>query len=368
MYFTSDMPGGYGGADLYRVSRSPNGAWGPAENLGNKINTEDDEMFPFIEGTNNVLFFSSNGRFGLGGMDVFIVPLDNSGFGKVVNAGVPLNSQYNDYAAIADNKLYTGFFTSDRPSGSGGDDIYSVDLLKLDIGKKINGIAKDKDGTPIPTAFIKLMDDKNNEIDTAYSRVDGTFSFLAEADKNYKLTGTKENYIEGTSLVNTFGRDYIINAEITLLKEEVIVPQKAEVVAEVSNTPATIPAMAPVSFDFNEIIYFDLDKSNIRPDAVVELSKIVKMMNEYPNMVLRLGSHADSRGTKLYNQALSERREKASAEYLKLRITKPERVSGKGYGETELVNGCVGEGTVVSDCLEIDHQKNRRTEFTIVKK
>jgi outer membrane protein OmpA-like peptidoglycan-associated protein len=133
MYFTSDMPGGYGGADIYRIKRDENGEWGKPENLGDKINTEGDEMFPFFEENNKILYFSSNGRFGLGGLDIFSCAVIGTGFGPVSNAGSPLNTQYNDYALIANSSNTKGYFSSDRISGSGGDDIYTVEFTQPDV-------------------------------------------------------------------------------------------------------------------------------------------------------------------------------------------------------------------------------------------
>lgn len=130
MYFTSDMPGGYGGADIYKVTMDSRGVWGKPENMGNRINTEGDEMFPFFEENNKVLFFTSNGRFGLGGLDIFVCTLEDYGFGQIFNAGYPLNTQADDFALIVDKNTAKGYFSSDRNGGSGSDDIYSVDLLK----------------------------------------------------------------------------------------------------------------------------------------------------------------------------------------------------------------------------------------------
>jgi outer membrane protein OmpA-like peptidoglycan-associated protein len=138
MYFTSDMPGGYGKADIYRVTKDEKGEWVKPENLGDKINTEGDEMFPFIEENKKELFFASNGRFGLGGLDIFSCAINGTGFGRVYNAGFPLNTQYNDYAVIVNYKMGKGYFTSDRPSGSGGDDIYSVVFIEPDVRFTVN--------------------------------------------------------------------------------------------------------------------------------------------------------------------------------------------------------------------------------------
>jgi len=133
MYFTSDMPGGYGNADIYRVTKDEKGEWGKPENLGNKINTEGYEMFPFFEENKKTLFFSSDGRFGLGGLDIFSCAINGSGVGHVYNAGFPLNTQYNDYAVIVNNNISNGYFSSDRTGGSGGDDIYSVLIVEPDV-------------------------------------------------------------------------------------------------------------------------------------------------------------------------------------------------------------------------------------------
>jgi outer membrane protein OmpA-like peptidoglycan-associated protein/tetratricopeptide (TPR) repeat protein len=362
MYFSSDMPGGFGGVDIYRITKNTNGAWGKAENLGNKINTEGDELFPFFEEKNGVLFFSSNGRFGLGGLDIFYCAINGSEVGRVNNAGYPLNTKSDDFAVIINDKLTSGYFSSNRNGGSGSDDIYGVDFLKpLDIGKKIQGIAKENDGTPIPGTFITLSDDKDLVIDTMTAKADGSFSFLADANKNFKLNGKKENYSDGNNVANTFGKEFIVNADVILLK-------KVEVIVE-----KTVPKEIPENTDLGKAlalnnIYFDLDKYNIRPDAEIELAKIIKTMNDNPDMIVELRAHTDCRETKEYNQTLSDKRATASAQYIKQRITKPERISGKGYGKSQLVNGCTCEDNIGANCSETEHQKNRRTEFIIVKR
>jgi outer membrane protein OmpA-like peptidoglycan-associated protein len=356
MYFTSDKPGGFGKADIYKVSRDEKGTWGQAENLGDKINTEGDEMFPYLEENSGTFFFSSDGRFGLGGLDIFTASVAGSGFNKVHNAGSPLNTQYDDFAAIADGKTNKGYFSSNRTGGSGDDDIYAVDFLKgLEQRKHIEGIAKDKNGTALPKTFVTFMDDKGNTIDTVTTGEDAAYSFFADTDKNFKLTGKKERYKNGESPVSTFGKELAVTADVTLLTADELVAQKIE-------TDTDLGKIVELN-----AIYFDLDKSNIRPDAVAELDKIVKVMNKYPDMIVHLSAFTDCRESNQYNIELSDKRAKTSAWYIKSRITNPGRVSGTGYGETKLVNGCSCDGNVVSDCTEAEHQKNRRTEFTIVK-
>jgi outer membrane protein OmpA-like peptidoglycan-associated protein len=364
MYFTSDMPGGYGGTDIYRIKKDDKGTWGKPENMGDKLNTEGDEMFPFYEEHNGILFFASDGRFGLGGLDIFICWLSNDKADRIYNAGFPLNTSYDDFAPLTDSKASKGYFSSNRKGGSGDDDIYSLDIVKLkglQVNKQVNGIAQDTSGNAIPNTFITLLNDSNRTLDTVTTKTDGAYTFIVKSDKNFKLIGKKDKYIDGDTTFNTFGKNLAIKADVTLTKKAVATP-KMEVgddLGKVVNIDQSI---------LNQPIYFDLNKCNLRPDAINELDKIVKIMNEYPTMVIELRSYTDCRGTKAYNQALSNKRANTSISYLKKGITKPTRVYGKGYGETNLVNACACEGSIVSDCSEDEHQKNRRTEFIIMKK
>jgi outer membrane protein OmpA-like peptidoglycan-associated protein/tetratricopeptide (TPR) repeat protein len=356
MYFVSDMPGGFGGTDIYKTTKAEKGEWTKPENLGDKINTEGDELFPFFEENTGTLLFSSNGRFGLGEQDIFISTVSGSGFSNVHNAGAPLNTQYDDFAGIVNGKTNKGYFSSNRVGGSGDDDLYSVEFLKgLEERKRIEGIAKDKNGTAIPKTFITLYDDKGNTIDTVTTKDDAAYSFFADSDKNFKLIGKKEKYTDGENTASTFGKEAAVTADVILLTKQEVIAKKIETDTDLGKIVELKP------------IYFDLDKFNLRPDAVTELDKIVKIMNEYPKMIVELGSYTDCRETKEYNQILSDKRAKTSAWYIKKRISNPDRVSGKGYGETKLVNGCSCDGNVVSDCSEEEHQKNRRSEFTIIK-
>lgn len=362
MYFVSNMPGGFGGSDLYKSTKDDKGTWNKAENLGPEINTEGDETFPFYDENSNVLLFASNGRFGLGGIDIFICQANGSKLGAPYNAGSPLNTQYDDYAAIVNTKTNKGYFSSDRVGGEGFDDIYAFDLLKgFVFPQKIQGIAKNNAGKAIPNTFITLLNDKGNVLDTVTTKSDGAFAFVVGADKNYELTGKKEKYTNGKTNV-AFDKENTVTADVTLLS-------KGEVIAEKIEVGADLAKILVYLGDFKtETVYFDLDKYNLRPDAVEELNIIVKIMNDFPDMVVELKSYSDCRASKAYNQALSDMRAKASAAYIKSRISKPERISGKGYGEASPVNGCTCEGDVVSNCSDEEFQKNRRTEFIIIKK
>ena len=374
MYFTSDMPGGYGGADIYKTTKNNTGEWGKPENLGSDINTEGDEMFPFFQESNQVLFFASNGRFGLGGLDIFIAEYSIDHFGKIYNAGSPLNSQYDDFALIVDDKMAKGYFSSNRVGGSGNDDIYGVDFLKaVTINKKISGITKNSVGFPIENTFITLLNDSGKVLDTLTTKKDAAFSFMVKKDNNYVLKATNINYLNGDTIANTFGNEVVVTADIIMYK-------KAEFASVTATAPAPVEAkkaiaeklkvgadLAKVLAFSPNMIYFDYGKSAIRPDAIEDLNNIVKIMNEHPTMIVELGSHTDCRSSFEFNQKLSDRRARNSALYIQKRITNPTRISGKGYGKTKLINRCECELKVLSDCTEAEHQKNRRTEFIIVK-
>jgi outer membrane protein OmpA-like peptidoglycan-associated protein/tetratricopeptide (TPR) repeat protein len=358
MYFTCDMPGGFGGADIYRTTKNAKGEWAQPENLGDKLNTEGDETFPFFEETNGRLLFVSDGRFGLGGTDIFISNINGSSFDNPINAGAPLNTRYDDFSIIADGTNNKGYFSSNRTDGKGGDDIYSVDFLKwTNNDKKLKGIAKDVNGNRIPNTFITLLDEKGKTIDTLSTKNDAAYTFTVNTNKQFKLIGKNEGYTNGESEANTMGKELVVVSDVILLKKEI------ERIEDKIKEGADLGKI--VEF---KAIYFDLDKYKIRSDAEPELKKIIKIMNEYPNMKIELGAHTDCRETKAYNQILSNKRAKASVDYIRKGITDPNRITGKGYGKTKLINSCSCDEKVKSSCSEEEHQKNRRTEFIITKK
>lgn len=357
MYFASDMPGGFGNADLYKTTKNAQGVWTKPMNLGNTINTEGDELFPYVEEKNEVLLFTSNGHFGLGGMDLFMSQINGSEFSEVQNLGAPINTKQDDFAMIYEPETKKAYFSSDR---NGNDDIYTGAFSEgLDLKKKIKGIAIDKNGNLLPNTLITLSDDKGNTLDTLTTLDEGAFSFLVKTDQYFSLVGTKDKYLPGKQETNTFGTEEVITANVTLLQ------QPTKVVDETFVNTETEVKNLDNSIVFKPI-YFDLNKYNIRTDAKKLLDELIIIMNRNPDMVIRLSSYTDSRDTEKYNQLLSERRANATLAYIKKRITNPDRITGKGYGEELMVNGCVGEGTVLVYCSEEDHQKNRRSEFVIV--
>ena len=349
LYFASDMPGSFGNSDIFRVEILGDNQYGTPENLGNIINTAGRESFPYIS-KDNVLYYSSDGIPGLGGLDIFAVKFNADGStSKPVNIGMPGNSADDDFCFVFNSDSKIGFLTSNRPGGKGKDDIYSFHEdkpLLFSCQKNIKGIVKDaKTKAVIADAKVILSDKVMKEVSTDQSKTDGTFTFekVNCNDSHYYLRGEKEKY--ETAEVNvTVGKDEVVY-EILLNPRQVAV-EKGMDLAKV--------------FEIKEI-KFDYNKANIRPDAAVELTKIVEVMREYPKMKIDIRSHTDSRGADSYNLKLSDRRAKATLEWIVKQGIDRKRLKAKGYGETRLVNGC-SNGV---PCTEEEHQENRRSEFIV---
>ena len=350
LYFASDMPGSFGNSDIFRVEILGDNQYGTPENLGNIINTAGRESFPYIS-KDNVLYYSSDGIPGLGGLDIFAVKFNADGStSKPVNIGMPGNSADDDFCFVFNSDSKIGFLTSNRPGGKGKDDIYSFHEdkpLLFSCQKNIKGIVKDaKTKAVIADAKVILSDKVMKEVSTDKSKTDGTFTFekVNCNDSHYYLRGEKEKY--ETAEVNvTVGKDEVVY-EILLNPRQVAI-EKGMDLAKV--------------FEIKEI-KFDYNKANIRPDAAVELTKIVEVMREYPKMKIDIRSHTDSRGSDSYNLKLSDRRAKATLEWMVKQGIERKRLTAKGYGETQLVNGC-SNGV---PCTEEEHQENRRSEFIVV--
>lgn len=394
MYFVSDRPGGLGGRDIYRIVKLPDGSWSAPKNLGPSVNTPYDEDAPFIGADNKTLYFSSNGHLSMGGFDIFSsIRDDNNEWSNPINLGYPLNRTGDDvfYTTTIDGRK--GYFSSFRKDGFGEKDIYEIHNDELGVKNiaALRGIIKTAYNKPFPPDMILTVtcsNCDNNTPKTIYPRLrDGSFFSSLEPCKDYVISylsdnGKNEFFSEpiSTSCVleydeiyrdllldvdqmkfispdDTIGRTYEVFS-MEFHKHDMVVGEDTLQV-NIGNDLTKLLSINP--------IYFDLDKSNIRKDAAIELDKIVKVMNENPNMVIELGSHTDCRASKAYNANLSAQRAKSSAAYIRKRITNPKRIYGKGYGESKLVNDCGCEGNVVSDCTEEQHQMNRRTEFIIIK-
>ena len=342
MYFASDMPGSFGNSDLYKVSIDSNGNFGSPENLGPTINTEGRETFPFVDADNN-LFFASDGHPGLGGLDIFEAKANKNSFEKPVNVGKPLNSPMDDFGYIT-NKDGLGFFSSNRDGGTGFDDIYTFTVCT----HTLSGLITDIDTKEILlNAKVILFDDKMNKISETTSSDKGAYSFKVECNKKYYVRASKEEY-ETTE--KSFG-------PVTKTGES-----KLNIELKRNIFPVEVGTDLAKILDVS-IIYFDLDKWNIRPDAAEDLEKIIAVMNQYQNMSIDIRSHTDSRQTHKYNELLSDRRAKSTLEFMVKNGINRNRLTAKGYGETQLVNNCSDD----IPCSEAEHQKNRRSEFIVLK-
>lgn len=346
LYFASDMPGSLGQSDLYKVSITDTG-YGVPENLGSEINTEGRETFPFIS-EENELYFASDGRPGLGGLDIFEVSLnDNDSFKDVQNIGAPVNSPQDDFAFMI-NTSRKGFFTSNRSGGQGFDDIYKfTEINKLQIERLLSGFVTDKEtGLVLANTKISLFDEKFQLITECLTDDKGQFTFEVERKKSYYLRAEKQFYETKENNVNIERTNDKTNFSIVL--EKLIKP--IIVGTDLAKT-VNIPN-----------IYFDLDKFSIRDDAALELEKIVVIMKQYPNMKVDVRSHTDSRSSAKHNTILSDQRAKATMDWLIERGIESSRLTSKGFGESRLINNC-SDGV---ECTEAQHQVNRRSEFIVV--
>ena len=350
LYFSSDRPGGYGASDLYVVKISSDGSVGEPVNLGASINTSGKETFPFIT-ADNELYFSSDGHFGLGGLDVFYVKIEESGYGNLLNIGRPINTYADDFAFGIDEETRRGFISSNRTDTDGRfvrDNIYTfleTSPIKDVYKAEIEGYVTDKQtGDPIPGAMVSLTDLEGTPYAALRTDEKGYYTIEINKFKIYTLRATHDLY-DADEKLSEAGLDLQkINFHLQKNKEEL---SEGTDLAKVLNIP---------------MIYFDFDKSNIRPDAEVELQKVVEVMNQYPELKIDIRSHTDSRGSDAYNEALSDRRAKSTMHYLISQGISKDRLTSKGYGESQLVNGC-SNGV---PCSKAEHQANRRSEFIVV--
>ena len=348
LYFASNMPGTIGQSDIFKVNINSDGTFGTPENLGKGINTQGKETFPFIS-DDNELYFSSDGHPGLGGMDVFKSSSSDSGFNEPQNVGEPVNGKQDDFAFMIDVKTQNGFFSSNREGGLGFDDIYKFkELKKLECEQLLAGIVTDsEDGTVLSNVKVSLFDKNFKLIKESYTDASGNYSFEVECGKKYYVRAEKKDYLTKESNVTIPETSGSTDLPITLDKKVKAVPEKGDLLK---------------AFAIKEIL-FDLDKSNIRPDAAIDIEKIIDVMKQYPSMIVDIRSHTDSRASKKYNEALSDRRAKSTLEYMVAHGIERSRLTAKGYGETQLLNKCA-DGV---KCTEEEHQANRRSEFIIIK-
>lgn len=351
LYFSSNLPGTKGASDLFKVEIKSDGSFGTPINLGDDINTEARETFPFIA-KDDILYFASDGHLGLGGLDVFASKINSEGNnGKPVNIGSPINSNMDDFGYIIDTQSKIGFFTSNRTGGEGSDDIYKFkEIIKLQIEniEAVAGVIMDEETNEvIPNTEVIIYNDKMEEVATVTTDKEGKYTFEKLApNSTYTIRAKGIDGDVAERIVTTGDKGKITEANV-VTKTRV---KKVKVGDDLAK-----------AFKI-EIIYFDLDKSNIRKDAALDLAKIVEVMKQNPTMKVDVRSHTDSRQTAQYNANLSERRAQATIAWMVKQGIAKDRLTGKGYGESQLTNKCSDD----VPCTEEEHQKNRRSEFIIL--
>ncbi|MHC5310347.1 OmpA family protein [Myroides sp. LJL116] len=349
MYFSSDRPGGYGASDLWSVSISEDGNFGIPVNLGAQINSEQRETFPFINEMDE-LYFSSDARVGLGGLDIYVTKLlENGQFSEVQNLGEPINSSFDDFAYFIDSDSKLGFFSSNRAQG---DDIYSFkedaalvfECLTDVLVKIIDASTKQ----PIIDAQVSLYDLLYNDLGVVttskedYFELDTPFS----CEESYRIKSQLDGYQTKEVVFAVMQSSDPMLVTIEMEKDKIKVEKGDDLFKVLELDP----------------IYFDLDKWSIRPDAENELVKILAVLEQYPSMKIDIRAHTDSRASHVYNDKLSQRRAESVAQWLVNKGIQSNRLTYKGYGKRQLLNKC-SDGV---PCSEQEHQENRRSEFIII--
>ena len=354
LYFTSDMPGGQGGKDIWRIALGEKSE-GTLENLGDQINTPGDEMFPYVR-NDSTLYFASDGHPGMGGLDLFCARLDTAGVWHVENMRYPINSTGDDFG-ITFGEEESGFFSSNRNDGRGYDKIYSFERPSIKV--TISGMVLDKDDEPIPDAVIRIVgNDGSNQKEMG--RKDGTFSFKLNRGVHYVMMAGCRGYLNGK-------QEFVSDTT----------EEDAEYMVDFILTSVTKPVIL-------ENIFYDFDKATLRPESKEALDKeLIEILNDNPNITIELGAHTDMKGSYEYNDRLSQRRAQSVIDYLIEKGISPDRLTAKGYGETvpktitkklatqypQFKEGDVLTEEFIRDLSpedqEVANQINRRTEFQV---
>ena len=333
LYFSSNMPGGKGDNDIWKVKVNVDGGYGAPENLGESVNTMASEQFPFIT-EDNILYFASSGKPGLGGLDVFSIDLNSKLAGKAINLGKPVNSEKDDFSFSFNSKYAVGFFASNR---SGNDDIYAAHPICTLENTTI--VTNSNTGTVLENATVTILDNNKNAIETKNTATNGAVISVLDCNKSYTLKVVKDGFEGGIfEITSNKGGKATVNVALRPIAEIV--------------TPTEI-----VLNDIN----FEFDKSNITQDAAFELDKLVQVMKNNEKLIIIVKSHTDNLGDDAYNKSLSERRAKSTIQYVISKGINAERISGKGYGKAEPKVNCQGK------CTDAQNAQNRRSEFLIVK-
>jgi outer membrane protein OmpA-like peptidoglycan-associated protein/tetratricopeptide (TPR) repeat protein len=332
LYFSSDMPGTIGGVDIWKVAVNADGSFGTPENLGSKVNSEGNESFPFIADDNNTLYFASSGKQGMGGLDVFQIDLSKGE--EAVNLGKPVNTEQDDFGFTFNKSKNLGFFASNR---NGNDDIFgATPICGVEVLTKVTNA---KTGEILANASVSIVDEKRNVIATKTTNEKGEVSYDVECEKSYSVQASKDGF-EGSSFGVAKTKGGQVKVDAALQPIDAIVTE-TEIV------------LSPIFFEYN--------KSNITQEGAFELDKLVQVMKSNDKLVILAKSHTDNRGSDAYNLSLSDRRAKATVQYVISKGIAKDRISGKGMGEIEPKVDCK------EACTEEQHAQNRRSEFLIVK-
>ena len=348
LYFVSDMPGSLGESDIFVTEIIGDGTYGPIKNLGSNINTIARETFPFID-KDGVLYFSSDGHQGLGGLDVFATKIAYNDYTQpVVNVGKPVNTPKDDFSYIFNSENKTGYFSSNREGGMGDDDIYEFvenEPLVLDCIQEITGTVRDRISNEVLAgATVKIIDEENNEISSTITDSEGNYILMLDCSKGNFVRASRDGYVPSEEyLPISDGKPRIVDF---YLERDLVTGGFGDDLAKLLQLST---------------IYFDLNKYNIRPDAEIEIQKVIVAMEKYPSLKIKVNSHTDSRGVDAYNLWLSQKRAEATVDYMISKGISANRLQGEGYGETRLVNDCANG----VQCSEEQHQLNRRSEFII---
>ena len=345
LYFSSDMPGGFGETDIYKVAIKSNNTYGNPINLGNKINTEGKEMFPYVE-NDSLLYFSSNGHIGLGGLDVFKSKIKANSFGKVENLKAPINSKKDDFSFIINREKRLGFFSSNRSNGKGDDDVYSFVIRKKVVvcNQALEGIVTDSFTQAILPGSKVVLFENNIKKDSTIVGLDAKYKFNITCNVKYKVKASKLFYKKSAKIFISPAISGVTIKNLQIDLEDDFQYSNGQIIVKINP------------------IYFNYDKSNIRSDAALELNEVVRIMKKYPQLIIKSSSHTDSRGKDSYNLGLSTRRANSTVDYIISKGIDTARITGQGFGETQLVNNCNNN----VKCSKEEHQLNRRTEFVVV--
>jgi outer membrane protein OmpA-like peptidoglycan-associated protein len=345
LYFASDMPGGVGETDIYYSQKQADGNWSKPQNLGPAINTAGKELFPTF-GPDSTFYFSSEGHSGIGGLDIYATRGAAETWKNVRNLKYPLNSSQDDFGILFDKTNEAGYLSSNREAADGADDIYAFKFVRTPCnlaGKAIEkiqvrpGVFRE---SPVENVMLRLYKENDTTSVVTYSDAKGFFTFPILDGVTYTVKGIKTGYL--TRSVTVAPK---CESTLDMVKMGMVLNRNT------LNKPIII-----------ENIYYDLDKYVIRPDAALELDKLVRTLKDNPTIKIELSSHTDSRNTNSYNNLLSQLRAEAAVKYMITKGIAPNRMVAKGYGESRLLNKCADN----VKCSEENHQLNRRTEFKIL--